>query len=183
MVLGVATTKPPLGAGFVVVALSLNREVIETVAVARDETTLGTILTIPILKITKRAIIAAIATILTKVRIGVDVVGSIYLHYITSWGFVNYTECAILVYTFQPMTIKIYSTPSCTYCHAAKEFFKEKKVKFTDVDVASNIEERKEMIQKSGQMGVPVIEIDEQVIVGFNRELLEKKITAGAVVA
>jgi glutaredoxin-like YruB-family protein len=74
------------------------------------------------------------------------------------------------------MTIKIYSTPSCTYCHAAKEFFTENNVAFTEVDVASNLEERKHMIQVSGQMGVPVIEIDEQVIVGFNKTLLEKKI-------
>lgn len=81
------------------------------------------------------------------------------------------------------MTIKIYSTPSCTYCHAAKDFFKEKNVAFIDVDVASNIEERKNMIQISGQMGVPVIEIDGQVIVGFNQELLEKKITEGMAVA
>lgn len=82
------------------------------------------------------------------------------------------------------MTIKIYSTPSCTYCHAAKEFFNENKVAFTEVDVAANIEERKHMIQISGQMGVPVIEIDEQVIVGFNKALLEKKVAEGkAVVA
>lgn len=74
------------------------------------------------------------------------------------------------------MTIKIYSTPSCTYCHAAKELFKEHNVSFTDVDVASNIEERKKMIEISGQMGVPVIEIDDQVIVGFDKALLEEKI-------
>lgn len=78
------------------------------------------------------------------------------------------------------MTIKIYSTPSCTYCTAAKEFFKEHNVAFTEVDVASNLEERKNMIQISGQMGVPVIEIDDSVIVGFNQELLEKKIGAVA---
>ncbi len=78
------------------------------------------------------------------------------------------------------MIIKIYSTPSCTYCHAAKEFFKEKNVAFTEVDVAANLEERKNMIQISGQMGVPVIEIDGQVIVGFNQDLLEKKIAEGA---
>ena len=74
------------------------------------------------------------------------------------------------------MTIKIYSTPSCTYCTAAKEFFKDHNLDYTEVDVASNIDERKNMIQISGQMGVPVIEIDDSVIVGFNQELLEKKI-------
>ncbi len=79
------------------------------------------------------------------------------------------------------MTIKIYSTPSCTYCHAAKELFKEHNVAFTEVDVAANVEERKKMIEISGQMGVPVIEIDEQVIVGFYKDLLLEKIGAGAV--
>lgn len=74
------------------------------------------------------------------------------------------------------MKIKIYSTPSCTYCHSAKEFFKEHNLEFTEVDVAANIEERKNMIQISGQMEVPVIEIDGSVIVGFNQDLLEKKI-------
>lgn len=74
------------------------------------------------------------------------------------------------------MKIKIYSTPSCTYCHSAKEFFKEHNLEFTEADVAANIEERKNMIQISGQMGVPVIEIDGSVIVGFNQDLLEKKI-------
>lgn len=74
------------------------------------------------------------------------------------------------------MKIKIYSTPSCTYCHSAKEFFKEHNLEFTEVDVAANIEERKNMIQISGQMGVPVIEIDGSVSVGFNQDLLEKKI-------
>ena len=78
------------------------------------------------------------------------------------------------------MTIKIYSTPSCTYCQAAKEFFKEHNAAYTEVDVASNIEERKNMIQISGQMGVPVIEIDGAVIVGFNQELLLEKIGAVA---
>ncbi|MEI8062176.1 MAG: Uxx-star family glutaredoxin-like (seleno)protein [bacterium] len=78
------------------------------------------------------------------------------------------------------MTIKIYSTPSCTYCHAAKELFKEKNVEFTEVDVAANIEERKKMIEISGQMGVPVIEINNQVIVGFDQNLLEKMIAEGS---
>ncbi len=74
------------------------------------------------------------------------------------------------------MTIKIYSTPSCTYCKAAKELFTEHNVAFTEVDVAANVEERKKMIEVSGQMGVPVIEIDGQVIVGFDQNLLLEKI-------
>lgn len=73
--------------------------------------------------------------------------------------------------------VHIYSTPTCHYCHLAKDFFKENDVSFEDYDVATNAEKRNEMIQKSGQLGVPVIDVDGTVIVGFNepklRELLE----------
>jgi len=65
--------------------------------------------------------------------------------------------------------VKIYSTPSCHFCHMAKDFFKEKGVEFEDFDVAQDLEKRKEMVEKSGQMGVPVIIINDQLIVGFNR--------------
>jgi len=72
--------------------------------------------------------------------------------------------------------VTIYSTPTCHFCHAAKDFFTANKVKFTDYNVATDLEKRKEMIQKSGQMGVPVIYIGDQLIVGFDegrlRELL-----------
>ena len=65
--------------------------------------------------------------------------------------------------------VTIYSTPTCHFCHMAKDFFKEKNVAYTEYDVASNLEKRKEMLEKSGQMGVPVIIIDEELIVGFNK--------------
>ncbi len=65
--------------------------------------------------------------------------------------------------------VTIYSTPSCHFCHMAKDFFKEKNVEFEDFDVAGDQEKRKEMITKSGQMGVPVIIIGDQLIVGFNK--------------
>ena len=65
--------------------------------------------------------------------------------------------------------ITIYSTPSCHFCHAAKDFFNEKGIKFEDFDVAGDLEKRKEMVEKSGQMGVPVILIDDELIVGFNK--------------
>lgn len=75
--------------------------------------------------------------------------------------------------------VTIYSTPSCHFCHMAKDFFKEKGVAFEDFDVASNLEKRKEMMDKSGQMGVPVILIEDQIVVGFNQpkiiELLDIK--------
>lgn len=65
--------------------------------------------------------------------------------------------------------VQIYSTPSCHFCHMAKDFFKEKNVEFEDFNVAENQDKRKEMIDKSGQMGVPVIVIGNNIIVGFNK--------------
>ncbi len=72
------------------------------------------------------------------------------------------------------MTIKIYSTPACGYCKVAKEFLTSHNVPFTNVDVAADPAAREEMVQKSGQLGVPVFEIDGQIIVGYNQQLLSK---------
>ena len=66
--------------------------------------------------------------------------------------------------------VVIYTTPSCTYCVMAKKFFKENKVDFEEVDVAANQSKTEEMIKKSGQMGVPVADIDGQIVVGFDKE-------------
>jgi len=63
----------------------------------------------------------------------------------------------------------VYSTPTCHFCHMAKDFFKEKGIEFEDFDVAKDLDKRKEMLEKSGQMGVPVILIEDQIIVGFNK--------------
>lgn len=63
----------------------------------------------------------------------------------------------------------VYSTPTCPYCNQAKEYFKENNVKYTDINVAEDQEKGKEMIEKSGQMGVPVIDIDGTIIVGFDK--------------
>ncbi len=72
--------------------------------------------------------------------------------------------------------VTIYRTPSCHFCHAAKDFFDANNVSYTDIDVAADIEKRKEMIDITGQMGVPVIRIGDDVVVGFDegklRELL-----------
>lgn len=68
------------------------------------------------------------------------------------------------------MTIKVYSTPTCPYCVTLKSFLKEKNLEFEDIDVSTDQTAAQEMIEKSGQMGVPVIEIDGQIIVGFDRE-------------
>ena len=70
----------------------------------------------------------------------------------------------------------IYSTPTCGYCHMAKEFFTRNNVTYKEKDVASDMEARQEMLEKSQQMGVPVIDVDGTILVGFNepklRELL-----------
>ena len=65
--------------------------------------------------------------------------------------------------------VTIYSTPSCHFCHMAKDYFNENKIAYTEYNVASDLDKRKEMIEKSGQMGVPVIIIDDQLTVGFNQ--------------
>jgi len=72
--------------------------------------------------------------------------------------------------------IKVYSTPTCPYCHMLKDWLREKKVDFEDIDVASDHEAAKEMIGKSGQMGVPQIEINGKIIVGFNKPAIEKEL-------
>ncbi len=70
-------------------------------------------------------------------------------------------------------TVTIYSTPSCHFCHAAKDFFTANNVPFSDFNVASDLPKRQEMIQKSGQMGVPVIFVDDELIVGFDEDRLK----------
>jgi glutaredoxin-like YruB-family protein len=67
-------------------------------------------------------------------------------------------------------TVTIYSTPTCHFCQMAKEYFKAHDVAFTDYDVASDLEKRQEMLQKSGQMGVPVIFIGDEMVIGFDQE-------------
>ena len=68
--------------------------------------------------------------------------------------------------------VSIYSTPTCTYCNLAKDFMKSKGVSYTEYNVASDIARRKEMVEKSGQMGVPVIDVDGSVMVGFDKAAL-----------
>lgn len=63
----------------------------------------------------------------------------------------------------------IYSTPACHFCHMAKDFFKEKGIKYTEYNVLTDLEKRQEMIEKSGQLGVPVILIGDHVMIGFDQ--------------
>lgn len=72
------------------------------------------------------------------------------------------------------MKVKIYSTPECPHCKAAKAFFEENKIEFENIDVSKNQEGAKEAQEKSGQMGVPVIDIDGKIIVGFDKDKLKE---------
>ncbi|MBU2634924.1 glutathione S-transferase N-terminal domain-containing protein [Patescibacteria group bacterium] len=72
------------------------------------------------------------------------------------------------------MKVKVFSTPSCPYCVTLKEFLKEHNIGFEDIDVSQDKVASDEMIEKSGQMGVPVIEIDNQIVIGFDREKIMK---------
>ena len=70
--------------------------------------------------------------------------------------------------------VRVFSTPICPYCVTLKEFLKENNIEFEDIDVSQNQEASKEMIEKSGQMGVPVVDIDGQMVVGFNKGKITK---------
>jgi glutaredoxin-like YruB-family protein len=72
------------------------------------------------------------------------------------------------------MAIKLYTTPTCTYCTKAKKYFKENRIPFTEYNVARDMRRADEMVKKSGQMGVPVIDINGRVIVGFNQPEVER---------
>jgi len=70
--------------------------------------------------------------------------------------------------------VKIYTTPTCVYCKMSKDFFTKNNVQYQEFNVASDDVAREEMIKKSHQMGVPVIDIEGEIIVGFNRPELER---------
>ena len=72
--------------------------------------------------------------------------------------------------------VKVYSTPTCPYCIKAKAYLKEKGVEFENVDVSENEEGLQEMMKVSGQMGVPVISIDGDIVVGFDRNRIDAKL-------
>ena len=74
--------------------------------------------------------------------------------------------------TIMDKIVTIYSTPTCHFCQMSKDFLKEKGIGYTEYDVAHDLEKRQEMIQKSGQMGVPVIFVGDEMIIGFDQERL-----------
>lgn len=74
----------------------------------------------------------------------------------------------------QTKTVKIYSTPTCVYCKMTKDFFAKNNIQYQEFNVAENEAARNEMVEKSHQLGVPVIDINGEIFVGFNRAELAK---------
>lgn len=72
------------------------------------------------------------------------------------------------------MAITLYTTPSCSFCRKAKDFFRKNQVRFTEYNIARDQRRADEMVRKSGQMGVPVIDINGKIIVGFNQPEVER---------
>ncbi len=72
------------------------------------------------------------------------------------------------------LKVKIYSTPACPHCKAAKNYFKSLGISFEDVDVSRDQREAEKMVQKTHQYGVPVIEIGNQVVIGFDRNKIDR---------
>lgn len=76
--------------------------------------------------------------------------------------------------------VTIYTTPTCVYCKMAKEFFAQNNVSYTERDVAADASARDDMIKRSGQMGVPVIDVDGQLVIGFDKDKLVQLLRVGA---
>ena len=74
------------------------------------------------------------------------------------------------------MSVKIYTTPSCPWCKKTKEFLRQNRIKYQEVDVSANQKAAQEMMKKSGQMGVPVLDINGKIIVGFDSEEIVKAV-------
>lgn len=74
--------------------------------------------------------------------------------------------------------VKVYSTATCPYCHRVKDYLAEKNIQFEEIDVGKDQKAAEEMVEKSGQMSVPVVDIDGKIIVGFNKDAIEKELEA-----
>ena len=72
------------------------------------------------------------------------------------------------------VTVKVYSTTTCPWCTKAKEFLKKNNIKFKDINISEDEKARNKIIEKSGQIGVPIIEIDNEIIVGFDESKIKK---------
>ena len=76
----------------------------------------------------------------------------------------------------QPRQVKVYSSPTCPWCKKVKEFLKVQGVAFEDIDVVSDKDARRDMVEKTGQMGVPVIEVDGDYVIGYDEGKLKEKL-------
>ena len=77
--------------------------------------------------------------------------------------------------------VKIYTTPTCAYCKIAKEYFKKNNIEYEEYNVAEDADKRQEMFEKTGQMGVPVVEIDGQIAIGFDKGKIEELLEEASV--
>jgi len=102
---------------------------------------------------------------------------SIFLFTNTPWGYIIYVV-TIIFSGGMIMSVKVYSTPSCPWCTVAKRYLASKNVTYTDVDVSKDRNGAMEMIRKSGQRGVPVLDINGNIIVGFNQEAIDRLLSA-----
>jgi glutaredoxin-like YruB-family protein len=75
--------------------------------------------------------------------------------------------------------VTIYSTPTCHFCHMAKDYLNENNIEYTDHDVSTNLEARQEMMDRSGQMGVPQIVIGDELVVGFDKPRIDQLLGLG----
>ncbi len=69
--------------------------------------------------------------------------------------------------------IKVYTTPTCAFCHMTKQFLQDKGAEYEEIDVSTDQQAAQEIVEKTGQMGVPVTQIDDQYIIGFDKAKLE----------
>ena len=70
--------------------------------------------------------------------------------------------------------VRVYSTPTCPYCIRTKQFLKENNIEFENIDVSANQEAAQEMTEKSGQMGVPVLDINGEIVIGFDKDKISQ---------
>ncbi|KKU10898.1 MAG: Glutaredoxin-like protein, YruB-family [Parcubacteria group bacterium GW2011_GWB1_46_8] len=82
------------------------------------------------------------------------------------------TESSVQNQASEISTVKVYSTPVCPYCQMAKDFLKKNNIAYQEIDVSKNEQSFQEMVQRSGQMGVPVLDVKGTIVVGFNRRAI-----------
>ena len=75
--------------------------------------------------------------------------------------------------------VTVYTTPTCTWCAAVKDYLQSRDVEFDEVDVAADMERAREMVERSGQYGVPVVEIDGEMVIGFDRDRIDALLEQG----